>query len=81
MNTTEAEMQPTVKGRSRSIALPSLRTFRQRKGLTQRQLANRAKVTQGTISDLEVGQRGAYPSTIRRLAQALEIHVEELVGK
>ena len=64
---------------TRSIPLPGLRAVRQRSGLTQRELGELAGVGKGTIWELEVGRRGAYPRTIRRLAEALEIEISNLV--
>ena len=63
----------------RSVPLPGLRAARQRSALTQRELGELAGVGKGTIWELEVGRRGAYPRTIRRLAEALEIEISNLV--
>jgi DNA-binding XRE family transcriptional regulator len=63
----------------RSVPLPGLRTARQRVGVTQRELARIAGVGKNTITELEVGRRGAYPRTVRRLAEALEIEISNLV--
>jgi transcriptional regulator with XRE-family HTH domain len=66
-------------GHNRSVLLPGLRQARQRSGLTQRQLGELAGVGKGTVLELEVGRRGAYPRTVRRLAKALETEVANLV--
>jgi DNA-binding XRE family transcriptional regulator len=66
-------------GHNRSVLLPGLRQARQRSGLTQRQLGELAGVGKGTVFELEVGRRGAYPRTVRRLAKALETEVANLV--
>ena len=66
---------------NRSVLLPGLRQARQRLGLTQRELGTLAGVAKGTVLDLEVGRRGAYPKTVRRLAKALETEVADLVGE
>lgn len=56
-----------------------LREWRRLKALTQTELAERAGVTQGTVSFLEKpGHRQAHPSTIRKLADALGIKPEQL---
>ena len=57
-----------------------LREWRRFKALTQTELAERAGVTQNTVSFLEKpGQhRQAQPSTIRKLADALGIKPEQL---
>ena len=60
--------------------LPHLRGFRQRAILSQDQLAKRSGVARDTISKLENGQRGAYPSTIRKLATGLEVEPGMLLG-
>ncbi len=60
--------------------LPHLRGLRQRAVLSQEQLAERSGVARDTISKLETGRRGAYPSTIRKLAAGLEIRPQMLLG-
>ena len=66
-------------GTNRSMPLPGLRAARQRAGLTQRELARLAGVGKGTVSELEVGRRGCYPRTIRKLAEALGAKVADLM--
>ena len=60
--------------------LPHLRNFRQRAVMSQEQLAEKSGVARDTISKLETGQRGAYPSTIRKLAAGLDVEPQMLVG-
>ena len=60
--------------------LPHLRNFRQRAVMSQEQLAEKSGVARDTISKLETGQRGAYPSTIRKLASGLDVEPQMLVG-
>ena len=57
-----------------------LKLLRTARGMTQVDLAKRAKVTQGFIAQLEGGHR-AEPrlATLRRLAKALKVTVAELV--
>jgi len=71
--------EKTTSGHNRSVLLPGLRQARQRLGLTQRELGTLAGVAKGTIFELEVGRRGAYPRTIRRLATALGTKVADLM--
>jgi transcriptional regulator with XRE-family HTH domain len=71
--------EQTVSSTSRSVLLPGLRQARQRSGLTQRELGELAGIGKGTIWELEVGRRGAYPRTVRRLAKALETEISTLV--
>jgi DNA-binding XRE family transcriptional regulator len=73
--------EKTTCGHNRSVLLPGLRQARQRSGLTQRELGTLAGVGKGTVFELEVGRRGAYPRTVRRLAKALETEVADLVGE
>jgi transcriptional regulator with XRE-family HTH domain len=56
-----------------------LRAFRERRFLTQQQLADRAGTSKANISRLESGAQNARMSTIVRLAQVLGIEPEELV--
>ncbi|MGW8953954.1 helix-turn-helix domain-containing protein [Streptomyces sp. NPDC055709] len=48
------------------------------KGMSQRQLAKRARVSQAFISMLARGQRGARPETGWRIASALDVYSHEL---
>ena len=56
-----------------------LREWRTRRLLTQEELAEKARVGVTTIVRIEAGQ-GARISTLRKLAQALEITPEQLMG-
>ena len=58
-----------------------LRTLRERGGVTQVQLAKRAKVTQAYVAQLERGTK-KNPSLVilKRLAKALNVQVTDLVG-
>jgi len=48
--------------------------------MSQEELAERSGVARDTISKLETGRRGAYPSTIRKLAAGLEVKPQMLMG-
>ena len=56
-----------------------LRRLRKELALSQQDLERTSGVAQHTISDLESGKRGARPSTIRKLADALGVEPRELV--
>jgi transcriptional regulator with XRE-family HTH domain len=60
--------------------LPRLRRIRQGAVMSQEELAERSGVARDTISKLETGRRGAYPSTIRKLAAGLEVRPQMLIG-
>ncbi|MDQ4033407.1 MAG: helix-turn-helix domain-containing protein, partial [Actinomycetota bacterium] len=56
-----------------------LRRFRERAGLTQEQLAERAELSVKAISALERGERRhPYPHTVRALSAALGVSAQEL---
>ena len=61
---------------------PRLRHLRQRQGLTQKALAQRAGVTDVTISRIEQSPEASQVpiETIVRLARALGVHLETLLG-
>jgi transcriptional regulator with XRE-family HTH domain len=65
--------------RNRGISLPHLRELRQSRGLSQKELGEQARVSSGTVYRLENGLRGAYPSTVRKLATALRVASEALL--
>jgi transcriptional regulator with XRE-family HTH domain len=64
---------------ARSIPLPALRAVRRSKALSQQQLAKRAGISSTTVRLVETNQRGAYPSTMRKLAAALKVPPVDLV--
>ncbi len=66
---------------NRSIPLPHLRVLRQSRGLSQKELGELARVSSGTVYRLENRLRGAYPGTVRKLADALEVTPEDLVSR
>jgi len=56
-----------------------LQEFRERKGMTQSQLAEKSGVSRGTISAMENGtMRAAMSSTLIKLARALGATVEQI---
>jgi predicted ATPase/DNA-binding XRE family transcriptional regulator len=56
-----------------------VRTLRTASGLTQAELAERAGISERTVSDLERGLRATvYPATARQLAAALRVGDEDL---
>lgn len=59
------------------LALPRLREWRNRRALSQDELAKRSGVSRHTIMALEAG-RGAWPQTVRKLAKALSVKPADL---
>ena len=68
------------KGRSKGIMLPNLKKWRERRGLSQRELEEKSGVGHDRISLLETGKSGAQGRTVRKLANALGVETEDLVG-
>jgi transcriptional regulator with XRE-family HTH domain len=62
------------------VRLRNLRRLRERRALSQKDLAALSGVTDRTIRNLETGETESRPSTTRKLARALHVKVEELMG-
>ena len=58
-----------------------IKAIREAKGLTQKALAEAAKVSAPFMYDLENGNRNALPETWERIANALGCTVYDLIGK
>lgn len=75
------EKQTTTKRtRGRGIMLPNLKKTRERKGLSLRELQAKSGVYKSTIGELENMDRGAQGRIVRKLADALGVETDELVG-
>jgi transcriptional regulator with XRE-family HTH domain len=59
--------------------LGKLREHRRRRGLTQIELSKISELSRATIADLEAGKRGAYRSTVEKLARALKVKPRDLM--
>lgn len=57
----------------------NIKLIRERKGMTQKALAEAAKVSSPYIYDLENGNRNAKPETWERIAAALGCTVNDLL--
>lgn len=57
-----------------------LKALRKRRALSLSELAQMSNVSRVTINRIENGKQKPLPRTIRRLAQALEVGVEELTS-
>src|SRR4051812_5183614 len=61
------------------VRLTRLKDVRQRKALTQQQLAERAGVNRVTIARIEGGKDEPFPTTVRKVADALGVEPEDLL--
>lgn len=58
-----------------------LRTWRLRRYLSQIELAERAGITQSTLSNYENGKREPGVSILIRIAEELDVSLDELAGR
>jgi transcriptional regulator with XRE-family HTH domain len=58
-----------------------VKRVREKRGMTQAELAKKARLTQGYVSKLEAGaQRNPSGAVLKRLAKALGVPVTELLS-
>jgi len=57
-----------------------LKRARKRRLMTQLELGRAARLGENTVPRLERGEHTPYPSTIRKLAAALGVEPEEILG-
>lgn len=57
--------------------MEELKRVRRLRGMSQQDLAARSGVSQYTITEIETGRREPRPSTLRKLAKALDIEVAD----
>jgi transcriptional regulator with XRE-family HTH domain len=62
------------------MRLPRLKQIRERRALSQDALAELAGIARNTICQIELGHTYPHASTVRRLADALGVELEELMG-
>lgn len=62
------------------MQVPRLKEWRERRLLTQRELAVAAGMTAATINRIERGLHAARISTVRKLAAALKVDPDNLLG-
>ena len=66
--------------RSYVLPVPHLRSWREKRSLSQHELHKLSGVSRATIIALE-GGRDAWPQTVRKLSAALKVKPEELTGR
>lgn len=59
----------------------NLRAFRKRRGMTQAQMGVKSAVGAASISHFETGQRTPTIGTVVKLADALDVTVDSLLGR
>jgi transcriptional regulator with XRE-family HTH domain len=59
----------------------NLRQIRQTRVLSRKELACKSKVDESTIYRAERGQTKLRPSTVRKLAQALDVSPDQLISQ
>ena len=65
----------------KEVVARNLRTIREQVGITQVELAARAKLTSRYISIAEAGQRNFRLDTLEKLASVLDVTVSDLVNE
>lgn len=68
-------------GKSIKVDGEILRQLRVERALTLRALGERSNVAYDTINQLELGRRPAHASTIRKLADALDVEPHEIMKR
>ena len=56
-----------------------LKSYRKHRGLSQKNLSSQANVPQGLISEIENGKKTGSVNSLKALAQALNIDIDDLV--
>lgn len=57
-----------------------LRTIREKKGITQKDLATKLGMSQAYLCNLEKGKANVSLHTLRRLAKALKVRVADILA-
>ena len=71
-------MRATNRGPPRGRRNP-VRVWREYRGLTQRELAEKAGLAQAYIAQIETGRRKGTVDVYKRLAEALRVDIDDLV--
>ncbi|MBO6093420.1 MAG: helix-turn-helix transcriptional regulator [Oscillospiraceae bacterium] len=58
-----------------------IKEIREKTGIQQKELAERAGISRAYLCDLEKNRRGARPETFEKIADALNVPVDDLVQK
>jgi transcriptional regulator with XRE-family HTH domain len=64
----------------RAINPAALREIRQLVGVSQAELARRAGIDRGTLTNIELGKHGVSPTVMRKLADALGSSIDAITN-
>jgi len=70
--------EPVTRRKEKLVRIPNLRQWREARALTQEEFAEKAGVSVRSVAGYEAGA-GARPGTVRKLAAALEVGIDELL--
>jgi DNA-binding XRE family transcriptional regulator len=62
------------------LAKTPLAFWRKKRGLTQSSLAKATGIAQGFLSEIESGQKPGTPATLKKIAQALNVKIDDLIS-
>lgn len=65
---------------TKATAKNRIREFRQKLGLTAKNLAERVDTTEATISRIESGKQSLSQAWLQKISQALGVHIADLLG-
>jgi len=65
----------------RRVVARNVRAFREQRGLSQEEVADRARVHTTYLSGIENGRRNPTVDVLERLAAALSVRPSELLGE
>jgi DNA-binding XRE family transcriptional regulator len=71
---SESELEEFLKAKT------PLAFWRKKRGMTQANLAKVAGIAQGFLSEIESGQKPGTPATLKKIAEALNIKIDDLVS-
>jgi DNA-binding XRE family transcriptional regulator len=71
---SEAELDEFLKAKT------PLSFWRKKRRMTQADLAKATGIAQGFISEIESGQKPGTPATLKKIAQALNIKIDDLMS-
>jgi DNA-binding XRE family transcriptional regulator len=71
---TESELDEFLKAKT------PLAFWRKKRGMTQAKLAKTTGVAQGFLSEIESGQKPGTPATLKKIAEALNVKIDDLIS-